>query len=197
MKNFSIENLKRAPEFISYEPETGHFRRLKAIGNRFKVGEIAGTVNQQGYVRIMMFGMGFQAHRLAFYFMTGELPNDDLEVDHINGDRSDNKWENLRLVTHAVNMQNSRTPKHNTSGHPGVRYVKANQKWAARISVNGRMLQLGEYAEKQDAIESYLEAKRKMHEGFIGIEAKAAVLEHQQLSGATNASQLRGHYDKR
>ncbi|MEH0015774.1 HNH endonuclease signature motif containing protein [Citrobacter portucalensis] len=184
MKNFSIENLKKIPEFIAYEPETGNFRRLRSIGNRFKVGEVAGTINNQGYVRIMMFGMGFQAHRLAFYFMTGELPADDLEVDHINGDRSDNKWGNLRLVTHAINMQNSRTPKHNTSGHPGVLYVKTNRKWAARISVKGRMIQLGEFVEKQDAIECYLKAKRKLHEGFVGVEGKAAVLEHQRLSGA-------------
>ena len=114
IKNFSEQNLKRIPEFLKYDPETGDFSRIRVIGHRFKVGDKAGTVNKQGYVRIMMFGMGFQAHRLAFYFMTGELPPSDLEVDHINGNRSDNKWSNLRLVTHAVNMQNSRKPKHNT-----------------------------------------------------------------------------------
>jgi len=186
VKNFNENNLSRASEFLSYDPLSGNFTRLKAIGNRFKVGEIAGTVNREGYVRITIFGMGFQAHRLAFYFMTGNLPPSDLEVDHINGDRADNRWVNLRLVSHAVNMQNSRIPKHNTSGHPGVLYVKANRKWAARISVNGRMVQLGEFIEKQDAIECYLKAKRTMHAGFIGIEGKAAVHEHQRLSGGIN-----------
>lgn len=176
IKNFSEQNLRKIPDFLTYEPDTGAFIRVKSTNNRSKVGEVAGTVNKQGYVRIALFGMCFQAHRLAFFFMTGKLPPADLEVDHINGDRADNRWVNLRLVSHAVNMQNSRIPKHNTSGHPGVLYVKANRKWAARISVNGRMVQLGEFIEKQDAIECYLEAKRSRHEGFIGIGEKAAVL---------------------
>lgn len=66
IKNFSEQNLKRIPEFLKYDPETGEFSRIRVIGHRFKVGDKAGTVNKQGYVRIMMFGMGFQAHRLAF-----------------------------------------------------------------------------------------------------------------------------------
>ncbi|HGW3055140.1 TPA: HNH endonuclease signature motif containing protein [Klebsiella pneumoniae] len=186
IKNFSEQNLKRIPEFLKYDPETGEFSRIRVIGHRFKVGDKAGTVNKQGYVRIMMFGMGFQAHRLAFYFMTGELPPGDLEVDHINGNRSDNKWSNLRLVTHAVNMQNSRKPKHNTSGHPGILQNKKTGKWAARISVSGRMIQLGEFLDKQEAINCYLAAKQRMHEGYVGFEGKAAVQQHQRLSTRIN-----------
>lgn len=176
MKNFSEINLKRASEFLSYDPVSGNFTRLRAIGNRFKVGEIAGTVNREGYVRITIFGMGFQAHRLAFYFMTGELPPDDLEVDHINGIRDDNSWVNLRLVSHALNMQNSRKPKHNTSGRPGVKYMARSGKWAARISMSGKMLHLGEFRKKDEAIQCYLDAKKKMHAGYIEPKVKAAVL---------------------
>ncbi|QFH49728.1 HNH endonuclease signature motif containing protein [Leclercia adecarboxylata] len=191
INNFDAENLAKIPEFISYCPETGIFIRKKASNNRFKVGDVAGTVNQQGYVRIMMFGMGFQAHRLAFYFMTGSLPADGVEVDHINGLRGDNSWVNLRLVTHAVNMQNSRKPRHNTSGHPGVGYQKRSGKWYAKLSINGSTTHLGEFHDKNDAINAYLAAKEKYHEGFISDGTKAPLHEQKGLSDATNVSQLR------
>lgn len=197
MKNFSESNLARASEFLTYEPKSGDFIRLKASNNRNKVGEVAGSVNREGYVRITIFGMGFQAHRLAFYFMTGKLPPDDMEVDHINGVRNDNSWNNLRLVSHAINMQNSRKPERNTSGCQGVSQNPRNEKWVARISLNGKSIFLGEFREKSDAIQCYLEGKKKFHPGYIEFEGKTAVRQHNQSSGCEQRGlHSRGEYVK-
>lgn len=197
MKNFNESNLARIPDYLAYESDSGDFIRLKASNNRNKVGEVAGSVNREGYVRITMFGMGFQAHRLAFYFMTGKLPPDDVEVDHINGIRNENSWNNLRLVSHAINMQNSRKPERNTSGSQGVSLNPRNGKWVARISLSGKSIFLGEFREKDKAIQCYLEAKKKFHPGYIEFKGKTAVRQHNQSSGCEQRElNSRGEYVK-
>ena len=81
--------------------------------------------------------------------MMGEWPPQ--QIDHINGDRPDNRWSNLRLATQVQNSQNSCLPKNNTSGHVGVSFVRATGKWHSYLRLNGRRLNLGFFANRIDA----------------------------------------------
>ena len=92
--------------------------------------------------------------------MTGEMPRGD--VDHIDGDRANNIWANLRDVSHKANLQNRHgAQKNNKSGFLGVH--KRGKKWAASIAVNGRSVSLGRYPTPEDAHHAYLGAKRLLH----------------------------------
>jgi HNH endonuclease len=88
----------------------------------------------------------------------------DGEIDHINGDRSDNRWENLRDATHAENHRNMRISKRNTSGRVGVSWGKAQQQWQAYISMDGKLLHLGFFGSWDDASSAREAAER--HLGF-------------------------------
>lgn len=102
-----------------------------------------------------------RAHRVIMAMLTGDWPPH--EVDHINGDKSDNRPENLRLVTRTENGRNARKPLHNTSGIIGVSWHKAAQKWRASIKVNSVNKHLGVYRTKSEAI-----AARKRAESEYG-----------------------------
>jgi len=121
--------------WLSYDPETGLFRWIKAK-QKIRVGEVAGTV-EEGYIRIRVQLKKYSAHRLAWLVMTGEWPN---IIDHINGDRADNRWANLRNVTQKENLRN-RTPRKTKTGVVGV--TKVRNGWRARIQTDNGRLELG------------------------------------------------------
>jgi hypothetical protein len=105
----------------------------------------------------------FRAHRLAWWFVKGELPS---ELDHKNGIRSDNRWRNLRLVTRTQNNINpvNRLRSDNKSGHRGVSWKthrSGRSCWHARITVNGRIILLGDYADLDQAVAARKEAERR------------------------------------
>lgn len=121
--------------FLSYDPETGVFKRIAAMGKRHakKVGLPCGTVNKAtGYVEIAVGGANHYAHRLAWIFMCGAVP-DGMRIDHANRTRSDNRWPNLRLATHADNLRNCKLRTDNTSGVKGVHFDRARGRWTASI----------------------------------------------------------------
>lgn len=152
-------------EAISYCPETGEFRWLVKRAPRAKVGDLVGTVMRSGHRRIHAFGQMILAHRLAFLYMTGAIPDGD--VDHINGVRDDNRWANIRPATKAVNAQNRRHPNRNNrsgSGYIGVTR-HGDQKWRASIGVGGKQTYLGLFETAEAARDAYIAAKRIHHEG--------------------------------
>ena len=108
---------ERLKEVLDYGPETGVFVWLQKRGRR-AVGQIADSPTSYGYTRIHVDGRTYMAHRLAFLYMTGEFPPE--EIDHINGVRSDNRWENLRAVSPMINKRNSRMHDRNKTGVVGV-----------------------------------------------------------------------------
>jgi hypothetical protein len=166
----------RLRELLTYDPSTGVFRWLPRAAedgsslheiNRWNTRyahTVAGTLKPDGYMRIKVDGFPYSSHRLAFLYVTGAWPQ--FEVDHINGDRADNRWENLRDVTANTNQQNVRGARCTSrTGVLGVSRVTKGQGYLARISLGGKRVHLGCFPTQEAAHDAYLAAKRKLHEG--------------------------------
>lgn len=122
MADKSTLTAERLRHLLDNSPASGVFIWRISPSPRVKPGEIAGAVNDRGYIKIKIGGKHIPAHRLAFLWMTGQEPTD--QVDHINGIRSDNRWGNLRLATPSQNQWNKGPQWNNTSGYRGVSYDK-------------------------------------------------------------------------
>lgn len=156
----AITSIAHVISLFNYDPETGEIfsRRGRPIGSTDSEGYMRATLQKKPRLR-------FRSHRLAWLFMRGEWPADD--IDHINGNRGDNRWVNLRCVSRATNAQNRRSPnRENTSGYLGVSFSKESGKWAAQIQAHGKSKNLGRrFATPEIAYEAYLAAKRQLHAG--------------------------------
>jgi hypothetical protein len=151
---------------LDYEPETGIFHWRVQPSRNVKAGVIAGTLNHDGYIRIMVNGKKFLAHRLAYLHFHGVWP--EQQIDHLNGDKSDNRIANLRDVSPSINSQNQTRPrKSNASGFLGVSWNKDNKRWMSKIKVNGRSQHLGYFSSPEVAHAAYLAAKLRLHLGDI------------------------------
>lgn len=141
---------------VHYNNETGIFTWSVDRGGRVKKGNVCGSI-KQGYIIIKIMGKSYPAHRLAFLYMIGRFP--EIHVDHINGDRSDNRFCNLVECTQKENAKNRSLSLHNKSGTTGVSFRKRNSKWVASITKNYKKISLGEFSEKKDAILARKEAE--------------------------------------
>lgn len=145
---------------LEYDKCSGVLRWKARRGSR-SAGAEAGSLNDQGYLDISISGRLFRAHRIAWLLATGE--NADGQVDHINGVRSDNRIENLRVVTPKGNSQNSRLPaKSNKVGMLGVSYRYG--RYRAQICTDRKVTHLGYFDTAEEAHGAYLSAKRSQHE---------------------------------
>lgn len=138
---------ERLKELLHYDPETGLFTWLEARGKYVKAGHVAGHTDDYGYIRIGVEGRHQRAHRLAWLYMTGEWPA--LEIDHIDRDKTNNRWSNLREADRATNTYNVAKKKHNTSGFSGV--SRSGGRWTANVRIRGRVVHLGCFDEKTEA----------------------------------------------
>lgn len=151
---------------LNYCPETGIFTRLVSTAQRVKVGDIAGSINGDGYLLIMVAGKRYKAHRLAWLYMTGNWPKD--QIDHIDGGKANNRFPNLREATHGQNQSNTPVPRNNKSGLKGVSHTKGSKvrPWMARIMVAEKTIYLGMFETKELAHAAYCEAADKYHREF-------------------------------
>lgn len=145
-------NIKELKEQLNYDPETGVFT-WKINKKGLFAGSVAGDINVIGYRRIGFNCKRWLAHRLAWFYMTGEMPKN--HIDHINLNRSDNRWCNLREATNAENMRNAGLRKDNTSGYKGVYWDKRISKWFASANFENKQHNLGYFTNPVDASKAF------------------------------------------
>lgn len=154
----------RLRELLHYDNETGLFTWRITLCNRAINGNVAGYKNGRGYWHIGFDGKVYSAHRLAWLYVYGEFPKND--IDHINGDKTDNRIANLRDVETSINCQNRRKARTgNKSGVLGASWHKRFGKWSAKIRVDGKSIHIGYFDTPEEAGRAYLEAKRASHPG--------------------------------
>lgn len=153
MKAKPLPSQERLRELFDYDQETGVLTwkvSSHKCASNIRVGGSAGCLNNTGYYHTRIGTDRFLNHRLIWMWMTGEDPG-DLDIDHINRVRSDNSWENLRVVSRGVNISNS-IKVNNTSGVPGITWEKAARKWSVRAYVDGARKFFGRFQTKEEAI---------------------------------------------
>lgn len=161
-------------KLLDYDPETGKLTwRYREGGYAPWNGRFAGkpafTRNQDGYATGVLYGKSFLAHRVIWKWFYGTEP---VQIDHINGDRGDNRIVNLRNVTNAENCRNQCRRPHNTSGVTGVVWVKSLRKWKGQIMQNGKNFHLGYYDEFEQAVAARKNAEKRL--GFHVNHGRAA-----------------------
>ncbi len=148
--------LERLKQLFEYDPETGEFTRLVDRVS-VKAGQLAGSLTAYGYLSIRIDKKPYFSHRLAWLYMTGSFP--DGQIDHLNGVRTDNRWANLRDVSHLENHRNMGLSRRNKSGVVGVSWDSSRSLWQSAITVKGVAKSLGRYQSFDDAVEARKQAE--------------------------------------
>lgn len=148
-------------EILDYDPETGIFTNLVSRGAA-KAGERAGSPTGHGYRRIIIAGYKYYEHHLAWYFVYDEWPD---ELDHVNGDRSDNRIANLRPCTRTQNCFNSQRPP-GESGLKGAYLDHRNLQWYSKIQLGRKVVYLGSFNTPEEAHEAFMAAVEQCHGEF-------------------------------
>lgn len=155
-------------DLLEYDQESGVLTWRKSNGAH-KAGHRAGGLGVRGYRLISVNGKRYPEHRIIFLWMTGVFPPHD--VDHVNRDKSDNRWSNLRPATRAENLHNLARRAGNSSGKRGVWWHAKAAKWTAQIRVRGRRIHLGLFDSVDLASEAY-EAAACKHFGAFGADSQ-------------------------
>lgn len=145
----------------TYDPEDGLFRYTSNRQAK-KIGDVAGT-DHLGYIRISLDGKRYLAHIMAWLYCFEELPEN--ELDHINGNKSDNRLDNLREATRSQNIMNTKARSDNKSGVKGVK-LQPNGKYSARIIIKGKEKHLGTFNSIEEAAQAYEIAAKEVFGEF-------------------------------
>ncbi|MGN8184597.1 HNH endonuclease signature motif containing protein [Burkholderia sp. 22088] len=152
----------RLKQLLHYDPGTGEFTWRVSRGT-VKAGSKAGS-NNQGYVDISIDGVMHKAHRLAWLYIHGKWPDD--ELDHRVGRRSDNRITQIREATHAENMRNRGAYACNKSGYAGVDWRPSRGVWRARIGLDGKQIHVGNFATAEEAHKARIARLKEMQDEF-------------------------------
>jgi len=157
MKNdIAVEEVRR---LFDYNPITGIMTRRVRTYSRNKIGDAVGFTCEWGHLRVRVNGMSCYVHRLIWAWVYGIYPKE--QMDHINGNPTDNRLVNLRAATQSTNMRNRRISKNNTSGFHGVYWDKVKNTWRVQIQVDGKHKYLGRHKELDDAVRARKQAEVK------------------------------------
>jgi hypothetical protein len=138
-------------EYLHYDPETGIFTWIKSAGNGVKVNDVAGSLQNTGYLYIGIRSQLYYAHRLAWLYMYSRWPVE--EIDHINGNKKDNRICNLRDVTKRKNLSNREI--HRKGKLVGTTFMNSTGKWKAQIYAENRIFFIGYFSTEIDAHRAY------------------------------------------
>lgn len=149
---------ERLLSLLEYDVYSGVFLWRVAIRNGLRPGDVAGTIYKNGRRYIAIDKKRHFAHRLAWFYVHGVWPTD--QIDHINRDRDDNRLANLRPATASQNIANRAVSQNNIAGFKGVgcRVGGKEPRYRARIRVNGRLIHLGDFKTPEAANEAYADA---------------------------------------
>lgn len=157
LDSISMDELMKT---VKYNPDSGEFEWIRGYASR-KPGAKAGTLSGNGYLRMNLNGKLFSCHRVAWLMHYGVEPEG--MIDHINGNKTDNRISNLRLANYSQNSMNSRISRLNTSGCKGVSWKKESNKWVAVAKLNGKKIHLGYFLNFDDAKKAYCDFAIKHH----------------------------------
>ena len=129
-----------------------------------KVGQRAGSPDKEGYRTVKLHGKAYREHRLIWLYMTGYMPERD--VDHDNLDKADNRFDNLSLATNSQNQANTRKWATNTSGYKGVSWSKSKKRWRSCMKHEGKVVLQRYFKSKDDAHQVYCETAKKYRGEF-------------------------------
>ncbi len=156
----------RLKELLDYDPETGLFTRRVARGNQ-RAGDTAGTLIK-GYIAILIDRKPYYAHRLAWFYVYGEWPKD--EIDHINRRKADNQIANLREADRSQNMGNQKPSSLSKSGLKGANWRSDTGRWRAKIKLHGRNHYLGYFSTPEEAHATYVKKAQEIFGEFARAE---------------------------
>ena len=145
---------------LDFDPSSGIFY-WKVKRPNINIGDLANNIGKNGYVRISIKNKKYYAHRLAWLYVYGEFPTN--QIDHINRIRTDNRIQNLRDVKQSENVQNASIRKNKTVKSRGVALCKKTNKYRARIRLNGKEIYLGYFSTEEKAYAAYRHAAFTYH----------------------------------
>lgn len=148
-----------------YDAETGLLTRKVKVSTNTKVGDVVGCVDGRGHLVVVISRKLYKVHRIAWLMQTGKMPKE--LIDHINGIKTDNRWCNLREATQSENGRNRGKNLNNTTGFKGVcASGRHKSPYMAKITLNGKQINLGRFLTPKLAHEAYCKASQKYHREF-------------------------------
>ena len=148
-------------EILDYHESSGIFTWKISPAKNVKAGDIAGSINVRGYNVIRINGKAYYAHRLAWFYVTGNWPEND--IDHDDRNKINNSYSNLVDATQSQNMRNRKKNKNNASGFNGVYWDMDRKKWRVRIMVKGKLKHIGFFDDVSSASEARLSANKEFN----------------------------------
>jgi hypothetical protein len=167
MKTITDVTIERLRELLTYDADAGVFTWKISTNGRIRVGDVAGSMNGEGYLQIMIDGRRYHAHRLAWLYQTGQWPVE--QIDHVNGIPDDNRFLNLRESTHSQNQHNRRKARNNVSGYKGVYWHRRTKSWVASIMLHRKRIHLGRFDTLDAAHAAYTAAAERLHGEFARV----------------------------
>lgn len=153
-----------ARQLFSYDQKSGDLIWRQNVRPRAKAGAVAGFISTDGYRRIGYKGVVYLGHRLVWLYHKGAWPEKFL--DHIDGDRTNNRIENLRNASRTENNRNVPAQKNNTSGFKGVSLMRRDNVWVAQITADRKNYFLGRFPTPEEAYAAYCKAAKELHGAF-------------------------------